>query len=308
MGFKMPLFVGYEDYGPNKNNWMKTMKNNNWMDRMDIYGTHYYPNLRPLSGLKSDLGYAGNIPFWSTEPHWDAKDAVDDWDEAEDAICALWDQVDVGMTGFMWWGYARSGSIRGNLMREFSVPLKDARLIDIDDKDGRSTTTNGKLQTHAFREGNTITVFAVNNNATTSYADYGFGLSKGIIAGDVSYSQYIKANGMSPRTGTATKDGDAKFRMTLPVNSFSIFSFDIDLNSTLAKETVQTKKITAVPSVASNVLRIFGLNQFEHYSIIDITGKVQYKGHETEVDVTGYKPGVYFVKSANGGISRFIKQ
>ena len=46
-GFDMPVLVGYEDFGPNKNNWLKTLFEGGWGHTMDIYGTHYYPQYRP---------------------------------------------------------------------------------------------------------------------------------------------------------------------------------------------------------------------------------------------------------------------
>ncbi len=230
IGVKMPLIIGYEGYGPNKNNnWMQNMKNNGWLDRMDIYGTHYYPHLRPINNLKADLAHAGNMPFWSTEPHWQHREGVDDFNQAEQAMCALWDQVEVGMSAFMWWNYKRSGSLRGNLMRHASVPLKDARMIDMDDVDGRNTFTYGRLQTRAFREDNTITVYAINNHASNIYENYGFGLHEGVIASDVNYTQWIKGEAIIGSTGKATIESNLrKFRLTIPAFSITVFSFEID--------------------------------------------------------------------------------
>lgn len=82
-GFDMPLLVGYEDSGPDKRNWVKNLIDNGWGDTMDIYGTHYYPQFRPKDKLINDLALIGNRPFWSTEPHWDKKADVNDFDEAE---------------------------------------------------------------------------------------------------------------------------------------------------------------------------------------------------------------------------------
>jgi len=235
LGVKMPLIVGYEDYGPDKNNWMKNLSNGNWMSRMDIYGTHYYPHLRPMSNLLSDLNYANaaNKPFWSTEPHWDSKDTADDWDEAEQGMCAFWDQIEVGMSGFMWWAYARTGSLRGNLMRTTSVPMKNAQMIDMNDIDGKGTNTYGKLQTRAFREGNIVTVYAVNNNATTSYSNYGFGLSVGTISGSVSYTQWLKSGSINGTNGTVVPESNTNYRLTLPAESITVFSFNVDTQTSL---------------------------------------------------------------------------
>lgn len=226
-GLKMPLIIGWEGYGPNKMNWMKTMSQNGWLDRMDIYGVHYYPQFRPWNGLISDLNYAGDMPFWATEPHWDNKADVDDWKEAEEGICTFWDQADAGMSGFMWWAYKRSGSLRGHLMREFSVPLKDATMIDMDDIDGRSTKIYGRLQTRAFRNDNTITVYAVNNNASKSYTNYGFKLNSGDIIGQVNYRQWVKGGTINGVAGAISPTTTKRFELSLPALSITSFTFSL---------------------------------------------------------------------------------
>lgn len=309
MGFKMPFMVGYEDYGPNKNNWMKNMSLNNWLNRMDIYGTHYYPHLRPLSNLKSDLTYAGsNIPFWSTEPHWDNKSEVDDWTEAEEAICALWDQVDAGMTAFMWWGYARTGTLRGNLMREFSVPLKDARVIDMNDFDGRGYNTYGKFQTHAFRENNTITVYAVNNNAKKVGNNHIFMLSTGKIIGNVNALQWIKSDTVTGTLGTATQIGDNQFSFSIPPFSLSKFTFTYAESSTENTSTMANKNVSISPTIATNSLRINGLDADVCYKIYDSAKRVQISGKAEFVDIDHLASGVYFLETSQGQVLKFIKQ
>ncbi len=305
-GFKMPLIVGYEGYGPNKENWMKNMSNNGWMDRMDIYGTHYYPHLRPIANLKADLLYAGEMPFWSTEPHWDSKDDVDDWKEAEEAICAFWDQIEVGMSGFMWWNYQRDGDIRGYLMKHVSVPLKDARMIDMDDIDGRSTTTAGKLQTRAFRKGNILTIYAVNNNASRSYNNYGFRIDKGTIDGNVSYIQWLKNGSVTGSAGTATVENDETFRHTIPGESISIF-------------TVQLKDDTSIPSLQSGKqgklqvrftnsgqLQVVGLAGGDCFYISDPSGRKILEGRNGTANISLLPKGVYMVHT-DGAAGKFVK-
>lgn len=306
MKMKMPLIIGYEDYGPNKNNWMKNLFNNNWIDYMDVYGTHYYPHLRPISGLNEDLKYANAAqkPFWSTEPHWDNKSDVDDWQEAEEGMCALWDQVEVGMTGFMWWAYARSGSLRGNLMRAASVPLKDAQMIDMNDVDGRGTMTNGKLQTRAFRENNLITVYVVNNHVSNVYTNYGFGISEGSIVGNVSATQWTKASGsIDGATSTLSPESASKFRMTIPAQSISIFSFNIDTNTSINDVVKGSLKLIH----NNNVLQIITDNPNVGFHIFNSNGQlVDYKKRNQTVDTSNFSKGIYIVKTSNGVTERFV--
>jgi hypothetical protein len=224
--FTMPLTIAPEDYGPNKNSWMKTMSENGWLDRMDYYGTHYYPAYRPISGLMSDLDYAGDIPFWSTEPHWDNKSDQDELAVAEYSMCALWDQIDQGMTGFMWWGYELT-TLRGYMMRNASVPLLNAQPIYMNDMDGVDISTLGMLQTRAFIEEDQITVYAINMSSTT-YEDYGFKLNSGSINGSVTYKQWTDDSDKSGISGSASSVSDEKFQLTLPERSITSFTFTLN--------------------------------------------------------------------------------
>ena len=307
-GFKMPLIVGYEMYGPNKFNWTQNLQNNGWLDRMDVYGTHYYPQYRPLSNLTKELNRIGNIPFWSTEPHWDSKADVDDWDEAEAGICAFWDQIDVGMSGFMWWAYSRSGGIRGNLMREFSVPLLGATMIDMNDIDGRGTATYGKLQTRAFREDSLITVYAVNNNAGKTYNNYGFQLNEGYISDKVSYKQFTKGSNTATGNGNATRVTNQKFSLTLPAHSITIFSFILSDTPTSAKETVLNRTPEIYPTVASDVIHIRSLQTGAAYNIYDLNGKLLESSTENHVNISNFNSGIYLIKFNEGGVRKFVKK
>ncbi len=307
LGLKMPLIVGYEDYGPNKNNWMKNLYDNNWMDRMDIYGAHYYPHLRPINNLITDLNYANaaNKPFWSTEPHWDNKADVDDWQEAEEAMCALWDQVEVGMTAFMWWAYARSGSLRANLMRATSVPLKDAQMIDMNDIDGKGTRTYGKLQTRAFREGNIITVYAINNHASNSYSNYGFGLSVGTIAGNVTATQWTKTSGsIAGAVTTITPESANKYRMTLPAGSITVFSFNVDMQ-TSTPNAIERKSLVLHHNTK---LQIISNNSTISYQVFNISGnKIADANYTTPIDTSNWLSGIYIVQLSDGTTARIIR-
>ena len=64
------------------------------------------------------------------------------------------------------------------------------------DHDGTGTFAKGKLQTRAFREGNLLNVYAINMCPKEEVADavgyenYEFGLDKGMIDGEVTYTQW----------------------------------------------------------------------------------------------------------------------
>ncbi|WP_157961166.1 hypothetical protein [Lutibacter citreus] len=228
-GFEMPLLLGYDDYGPNKRNWVKTLMDNNWGDKMDVYGTHYYPEWRPKTKLLNDLALIGNRPFWSTEPHWNAKSDVNDLDEAEAGMVSLWDQIDVGMSGFMWWGYGTDNSLRSNLMRAASVPLLGSRPIKITDVDGEDITELGKLQTRAFIEDKSITVYAINMSSSNSFENYTFKLDGGIIEEKVYCKQWSNVLSNEGDTHLINPIGDNSnvFSITLPKRSISRFVFTI---------------------------------------------------------------------------------
>lgn len=226
-GIDMPILIGYEDYGPNKQNWLKTLINNGWGDKMDIYGTHYYPHLRPKDKLIADLALIGTKPFWSTEPHWDNDPAVNDFDEAEQGMLALWDQIDLGMSGFMWWNYELN-SLRGKLMRAASVPLLGSKPIKITDIDGEDITALGKLQTRAFIEGKTITVFAV-NMSNTVLNNYTFKIDGTSILGKISSLQWTETSAIDGVSLLINSEGDSSniFSLTLPQRSITRFTFEI---------------------------------------------------------------------------------
>ena len=303
--FKMPLIIGHEDYGPNRDGWMKTMKQNGWLDRLDLFGTHYYPQYRPKNGLISDLNYAGDLPFWSTEPHWDNKSGQDQLAVAEPAMCALWDQTDLGMTGIMWWNYELT-SLRGYLMRNATVPLLGAQSIDIDDKDGRDISTLGKLQTRAFRKGDLITVYAINMSSSLEYSNYGFQLSSGKINGFVTYKQWTDGSADSGNAGTANLSSENRFELTLP--SRSITSFTFELNTITGMNSISlSSKLSVFPVPASKTLTINGLNSGKNYEVFNLDGKKIKEGNHSQLDVAEFHSGVYLIRTSEGEILKFIK-
>lgn len=223
----LPQLVGYEDYGPDKRNWVQELMANGWGDRMDIYGTHYYPQWRPKSKLANDLKAIAGRPFWSTEPHWDNKSGQDQLLTAEAAMVTLWDQTDAGMNGFMWWAYELN-TLRGQMMRAASVPLKDASPIEITDIDGKDLSELGNLQTRAFIEDKTISVYVV-NMSNQSYLNYGFQLNSGKINGLIQTRQWRTNSPNEGSSGNTKAAADQiRFQFNFPTKSVTYLSFELE--------------------------------------------------------------------------------
>ncbi|WP_372774713.1 T9SS type A sorting domain-containing protein [Mangrovibacterium sp.] len=303
--FTMPLIIGHEDYGPNKNDWMKTLSENDWLDRIDLYGTHYYPQYRPKSKLITDLSYAGDKPFWSTEPHWDNKSEQDQLAIAEQAMCALWDQTDLGMSGVMWWNYELT-SHRGYMMRNATVPLLDSQPIDMDDIDGRDISTLGKLQTRAFRKGDQITVYAINMSETLDYPNYGFNLNSGTINGTVAFKQWTDESATIGNSGSANLISDTKFELNLPARSITSFTFNLG-TVTGTTSVSSTSTIFVFPNPVSDILSIFGLQAGSTYAVYNLNGEKILEGETTQLNVANLNTGIYILKTTDGKILKFIK-
>ncbi|MCK9507639.1 MAG: T9SS type A sorting domain-containing protein [Pigmentiphaga sp.] len=307
LNLKMPLIVGYEDYGPDKEDWVKIMHDNNWLDRMDIYGTHYYPRLRPIKKLNNDLRLIGDMPFWSTEPHWDQSD--DDFNDAEAAMCALWDQIEVRMSGFMWWNYNNGENLRSYLMRVASVPLKDAQMVDMDDIDGRETTQYGRLQTRTFRKDNTLTIYIINNNVNLAYPNYGFELSgETIQSGSISYQQWIKGEGHQGIIGNdATMISSRKFRLNIPKESITVITLQLTPTGTQGGMNSNQKENYVYQPLNSNVLYLHGNSEGDPIQIISNIGQVVVRSNQNEIDISHLVAGMYIVRNSKGETSKFLK-
>ena len=309
-GFDMPILVGYEDYGPNKRDWVKKLFDNGWGDYMDIYGTHYYPQWRPYDKLKKDLSFIGDRPFWATEPHWDAKAEINAYDDAEAAMVTLWEQIDLGMSGFMWWNYrySKKAPVRMNLMRAASVPLLGAYPIRIEDIDGGNNVKESlgdKLQTRAFIEEGKITVYAINMKQT-AYNDYGFSLNSKEISGEVTYKQWVDGGDITATECTATLVDNRKFSQTLPSRSITVFSFNIK-SVGVNEHFVDTDNLRITPNPALDVINISGINSGELLQVYSISGKLILEGKGKTVNVSSLQRGLYLLRTRNNRIEKFIK-
>ena len=247
-GFSMPLIVGYEDFGPNKNNWMADLMTHGWGDRMDIYGTHYYPEWRPVTRLQADLAWAGTREKWGTEMHWGANPRVDDWVEAEQGISALWDCTDNGMNCLIWWDYKRTG-FRGSMLNNFTIPLLGAYVLSVDDGDGADIASHGKLQTRAFLKGNQMTIYALNVTDTASYSNQLFRIDAGHIEGEVSVMQWTDLNQTNGTPATVIPADAQTFTFDLPTYSITSFSFSYASDLPMAQYAFEGDAHDAGPQV-----------------------------------------------------------
>ncbi|MCX7012346.1 MAG: hypothetical protein NTW86_07255 [Candidatus Sumerlaeota bacterium] len=221
-GFAMPKIIGPDGYGP-KADWLTTLTESGWGDRLDMAGTHYYPKWRKPGKLEPWVKAAGDRPKWHTELHWDKVVAPNDiLDTAEKAFAAFFDCTDSGLSGYVWWSYVRTG-VKGELEQALTQSTAKTRPIDVDDVDGREIKY-GTLITRAYREGDRIVVWAINNNAKKAYDSYGFRLANGAIDGDVAYRQWTNSESTA---GQATKSGDNGFQLTLPAKTFTQITFEL---------------------------------------------------------------------------------
>ena len=231
-GYKIPLWMGYEDFDPNLRDWVSDMMNNGWDDRMDIYGVHYYPSTRKLDDLEADLEKIGDIPFWSTEAHWNSKDDQDEIAVAEVGMATLWDQTDAGLDGLCMWDFGGNESNqRFAMVKAAMLPLKDAQPIFVDDVDGTSIDAakyGTEIFTRAFIEDSLVTVYATNTNATTDYNAFTFSLNYGVIDGSVEYIQFTDDVPLGETANAQVLPGNTVFACNIPARSITRFSFLID--------------------------------------------------------------------------------
>lgn len=224
--FTMPILIGYEDYYPGIGNWVKNLAGGGWLDSMDLYGTHYYPEdrtLQDITAMESDISYLGHKERWHTELHWGGEQSIE---KVEDGFASLLDMTDRGFNGLMWWAYSRT-NLRGTLMQELTTNLLGYQPIMVLDHDGVDIIKpNGKLYTRAFKKGNKVILWVLNGVAGKAYSSYPFQLATAKIAGDIRVRQWTEteSNGVLSTLSPATPE---QFRFNIPERSVTSFSFNI---------------------------------------------------------------------------------
>ena len=241
-GLKVPLMIGPERYCPERDfskSWINTLFTSGYGDRMDIYGTHYYPKHHTpnyFNALKKEFECAQtgrSMEFWATEPHWDNDDAAkaDMLYHAEQALCAMFDQTDLGLDGFMWWAYPADATLRGQLMRAYSLALFGSQPVRMTDHDGEDTMTRGLLQTRAYVRGDEINVFIINmcaagdKSGAKAYDDYLFEVSGAEISGNINVLQWSDETPDSGSSSTIKPELPDRFRLDIPSRTITMLTF-----------------------------------------------------------------------------------
>ena len=240
-GFKVPLFIGPERYKPQTdtvNTWMTNLYKHGFQDRLDIYGSHYYPRhhkekFRRALAWEIALSRSDRErPFWATEPHWDNDSTAkaDMLGYSEKPICTLFDQTDLGMEALMWWGYGIHDDLRNSLIRAVSLCVYGAQPVRLDDHDGEDTLEYGLLQTRAFRCGDELRVIILNLRGreaeAVDYPSYVFGLE----SGRVKAVQAVQWRDDTPKEGGSPallRRGSRTVTVSLPNRSITVLKIKL---------------------------------------------------------------------------------
>jgi hypothetical protein len=230
-GVTMPKIIGPEDYTMGRQGWMKKFDKLD-SDTLDIFGSHYYNRNRPLDKLQSDLNYAGDREKWHSELHWDIHGAEEgaQMQSIETAVCsflALWDCIDNGMNGFMWWDFNPKKNRRDHLMHAATVPLVNAWPIEVEDPDGDKTVDINQLHTRAFLQGDLVTVYALNLNPDKTWENLRFKLRSGRITRRVDALQWSEDDSEEGIRLKLIPDGNKGFMVDLAPGTINRFQFQI---------------------------------------------------------------------------------
>jgi len=220
----IPKIVGpdrYEPMGNKKNCWIRQFLGKEYGNQLDIYGTHYYPEHRYKNRLIYELGLIGNRPFWATEPHWDrASKTGSIFNSAEQAICTLWDQTDLGMSAFMWWGDGSGKSKTQYMRNEVSIPIHGAQPVLMTDYDGISTKTYGNIQSRAFLHNNILEVYFI-NNSMKQFKEFKIKINSEKIKKYINVKQFTLTGPNKGVDTTITPSSDNSFTCEIPAISLT---------------------------------------------------------------------------------------
>ena len=248
-GLTIPrLLIGPENYGPDTN-WLTNLKANIWGNPLGIIGTHYYPQDRPLGKLRALVQLAEGLPVWNSEVHWrNLSSPSDVIDEAQQSIGGIFDCIDSGLSGYVWWAYGDGGTVQAQMQQALTTNLVNTRPVYMDDVDGPSASTQGQLITRAFASASRLVVWAINDN-TNSYDNYGFRLMTGVITTNVGYVQWTAS---SVTTGTASVTTSNIFRLTLPGRTVTMFTAPYDSLAVLTISRSNSNIVVSWPYPSGN--------------------------------------------------------
>jgi O-glycosyl hydrolase len=135
--------------------------------------SRWYPDQSPVMRRFAAVAKKRGMRLWNTEMHWNDNTPKAVYVNAAKALLSFFDHTDAGYSGFFWWGWQQDGD-KGLLWRAYIKSTIGARPILVTDKDG-TAAARGALVTRAYRSGNTVYLWVLNDSARTVWNQRIFG-------------------------------------------------------------------------------------------------------------------------------------
>jgi len=146
-------------------------------DSVQIASSHsnsrWYPDQSPVMRRFAAVAKQRGMRLWNTEMHWNDNTPKAVYVNAAKALLTFFDHTDAGYSGFFWWGWQQDGD-KGLLWRAYVRSTIGARPIMVTDQDG-TAAARGALVTRAYRSGNTVFLWVLNDTARTVWNQRIFG-------------------------------------------------------------------------------------------------------------------------------------
>lgn len=168
----MPRMVANDPANPEPHWWAKAGRT--VTRRLAVAAIHSNPDRwawRQAAGARATARYAraAGLARWNTEMHAPGRDRLP-FNDAARTLRSLFDQVDMGYTGFFWWGFRprEFGTPQARLQHALVDSMWRAREVQVVDRDGDSTRA-GSLVTRAYRQGKYVHLWIVNDTRRGIY-------------------------------------------------------------------------------------------------------------------------------------------
>jgi hypothetical protein len=168
----LPKMVANDPANPQPHWWAKAGRS--VTRRLDVAAIHSNPDRwawRQAEGARETARYArkAGLQRWNTEFHAPGRDRLP-FNDAARTLRSLFDQVDMGYTGFFWWGFRprEFGTPQARLQHGLVDSLWRSRVLQVVDRDGDSTRA-GSLITRAYRQGRFVHLWIVNDTRRGVY-------------------------------------------------------------------------------------------------------------------------------------------
>ncbi len=135
--------------------------------------SRWYPNQSPSIRRFAAVAKRRGMRLWNTEMHWNDNTPSAVYVNAAKTLLTFFDHTDAGYSGFFWWGWQQDGD-KGLLWRAYVRSTIGARPIRVTDQDG-TAAARGALVTRAYRSGNTVYLWMLNDTARTIWNQRIFG-------------------------------------------------------------------------------------------------------------------------------------